>query len=90
MQFEDDQRKPAEKRQWLAFEVDTEGKQVFLVLATQKMLLDAWRFGHKGPLYMDATHGIQRYGLKVVTLHVKTNEHKGERRCMLSSARVPC
>lgn len=52
---------------------------MFLVLATQAMLRDAWRFGHEGPLYMDATHGIQRYGLKVVTLHVKTNEQKGER-----------
>jgi hypothetical protein len=35
------------------------------------MLQDAVKRGHCEPIYMDASHGMQRYWLKVVTVHVK-------------------
>lgn len=77
MQFKNDQLLPAESRKWLACEIDFDGDQVLIVLAADKMLREAWAYGHEGPLYMDATHGLQRYGLKIVTVHVKTDEQKG-------------
>jgi hypothetical protein len=38
------------------------------------MIKDAIARGHKELVYMDASHGMQRYGLKVVTVHVKDVE----------------
>jgi hypothetical protein len=29
-------------------------------------------------MFMDATHGMQQYGFKLVTLHVQNEQHKGE------------
>jgi hypothetical protein len=77
IQWEEDKRKPATERQWLHFEVDKEGKEPLVVLASQEMLQTAIRWGSNQSIYCDATHGMQRYGLKVVTLHVKDNEGKG-------------
>jgi hypothetical protein len=57
--------------------VDKEGKEPLVVLASQEMLQTAIRWGSNQSIYCDATHGMQRYGLKVVTLHVKDNEGKG-------------
>lgn len=77
MQYEEDLLRPPHERQWLHHEVDTEGKQPFFVLANRSMLQDAVRRGHDEPIYMDATHGMQRYGLKVVTVHVRDVEGRG-------------
>jgi hypothetical protein len=41
------------------------------------MLATAVRRGVGQPIYMDATHGLQRYGLKVVTVHIKDEEGSG-------------
>jgi hypothetical protein len=68
-----DLRKEPTKRECFHFEVDQEleGKEPLIILRTQAMLQDAVELGHCEPIYMDASHGMQRYGLKVVTLHVK-------------------
>ena len=41
------------------------------------MIEKAVRHGHKGPMHIDATHGMNDKGLKVVTLHVKDAESRG-------------
>ena len=77
VQWGEDQARAAHERQWLRCEVDEKGEQVLIILATPTMLHKAVRFGHGGPIYMDASHGMQRYGLKVATVHVKDNQSKG-------------
>jgi hypothetical protein len=77
LQWEADLRKEPTKREWLHFEVDQEGKEPLVILGTQAMLQDAVKRGNCEPIYMDASHGMQRYGLKVVTVHVKDIEGKG-------------
>jgi hypothetical protein len=34
--------------------------------------------------HMDATHGLQRYGLKVITVHIKDEESQGVLRMLAS------
>jgi hypothetical protein len=60
--------------QWLLFEVDNEGKKPLVILASQPMIKDAIARGHREP---STWHGIQRYGLKVVTVHAKDVEGGG-------------
>jgi hypothetical protein len=78
MQWNQDLLKDPKEREWLHFEVAEDGVDVLLVLGTDSMIEKAVCHGHKGPLYMDATHGLNDKGLKVVTLHVKDLEGKGE------------
>lgn len=68
---------PKSNQRWLVFEVDSEGKEVLIILCTPEQREWARRHGHKQPVYMDATHGMQRYGLKLVTVHVKDETQKG-------------
>lgn len=77
MQFEEDQGLPAEERKWLDFNVDHDGKEVFALLSTSHMLDTAIERGIDEPVYMDATHGLQAYGLKLVTVHAKDDDGKG-------------
>jgi hypothetical protein len=37
----------------------------------------AVRHGHGRPMFMDATHGLQKYGFKLATLHVQDDQSKG-------------
>jgi hypothetical protein len=78
LQYKKDLEKPKEQRRWLRCEIDDEGKHVFIVLSTPEMVKNAVRFGDGRALYMDATHGCQRYGLKTVTVLVNDHERKGD------------
>lgn len=71
MQYADDLKLPPAERQWLACEISADGFQVIMIICTAEQRAWALLHGHGKPCYMDATHGMQRYGLKVVTLHVK-------------------
>lgn len=75
MQWQNDQALPKEQRQWLHFNEDP--KDPLIVLATRTMLTEAVKRGHGEPSFVDATHGLQRYGLKLVTLLVKTDQGEG-------------
>jgi hypothetical protein len=77
LQFKADQAKQEKDRRWLRCEIGDDGDKVFIVHATKQMVDDAMRFGHGRALYMDATHGLQKYGLKTVTIHVKDHERRG-------------
>ena len=77
VQWEADQRKAAKDQEWLHFEVAQDGVDVLIMLGTDSMIEKAVRHGHQGPLYMDATHGLNDKGLKVVTVHVKDLEGRG-------------
>jgi hypothetical protein len=77
LQWEADLRLEPSKREWLHFEVDEEGKEPLVILGAQAMLRGAVERGHCEPIYMDATHGMQRCVLKVVTVHVKDIEGTG-------------
>jgi hypothetical protein len=68
---------PEEHRVWLRCDIDDDASEVLIVLARQDMLATAVRRGVGQPIYMDATHGLQRYGLKVVTVHIKDDEGSG-------------
>jgi hypothetical protein len=57
---------------------------VLIVLARKDMLETAVRRGVGEPIYMDATHGLQKYGLKVVTVHIKDEESQGVPRLLES------
>jgi hypothetical protein len=77
MQFEADKLVPEEQREWLRCDVSSDASEVVICLATRNMKATAVRRGINEPLYMDATHGLQKYGLKLVTVHVKDEESKG-------------
>lgn len=72
-----DQQLPQEQRTWLRCEIDDDADNVMIVLARKEMLETAVRRGVGEPIYMDATHGLQKYGLKVITVHVKDEESQG-------------
>jgi hypothetical protein len=78
MQYKKDLERPKEQRRWLRCEIADDGNQVFIVLATQEMLKIAAQYGDGRALYMDATHGCQRYGLMTVTVLVKDHERRGD------------
>jgi hypothetical protein len=78
MQFELDQAMPEDKRAWLRCDVGNDGHKVVIVLATRHMIADAVTYGHGRPVYMDATHGLQKYGLKIITMLVKDTGDRGE------------
>lgn len=77
VQWQADQRKEPHAREWLHFEVAEDGVDTLIMLGTNSMIEKAVRHGHQGPLYMDATHGMNDKGMKVVTLHVKDLEGRG-------------
>jgi hypothetical protein len=77
MQFNADKQVPEEHRVWLRCDVDDNAHDVVIVLARRDMLQTAIQRGIGEPIYMDATHGMQKYGLKVVTVHVKGEEFRG-------------
>jgi hypothetical protein len=66
------------KRQWLRCDIDSQAEDVCIVLARRSMLITAVRRGMGEPLFMDATHGLQKYGLKLVTVHVLDEENSGK------------
>jgi hypothetical protein len=78
MQFQEDQVRPSEQRQWLRCDIDSLAEDVCIVLARRDMLTTAVRRGMGEPLFMDATHGLQKYGLKLVTVHVLDEENSGK------------
>lgn len=76
LQYQADKAVPKEQRVWLRCDIDTAGENVVVCLAKRGMIQTAIRRGVGEPMYMDATHGLQKYGLKVVTVHVKDEENK--------------
>jgi hypothetical protein len=77
MQFHEDQVRPSEQRQWMRCDIDSQAEDVCIVLARRSMLITAVCRGMGEPLFMDATHGLQKYGLKLVTVHVFDEENSG-------------
>jgi hypothetical protein len=63
LQFKADKEKSEDDRRWLRCELVDNGDAVFITLATKRMIGNAVRLGHGRALYMDATHGLQKYGL---------------------------
>lgn len=59
------------------FNVDVTGKDVTIIIASPSQKRWAWDLGHGNPIFMDASHGMQRYGLKIVTVHVRNHCGKG-------------
>jgi hypothetical protein len=51
---------------------------VLIVLAGKDMLETTIRRGVCLPIYMDATRGLQKYGLKLITVHIKDEESQGK------------
>jgi hypothetical protein len=86
LQIEADKAKPVQQRQWLRCDIDKDGEDVLVCLAKMDILEIAARRGVGGPVYIDATHGIQKYGLKLTVL-VKDEEGKGQSPlCILDEA----
>jgi hypothetical protein len=81
VQYAKDQTLPHMDRSWLRCEIDDEGHRVVIVLAKPQMRQDAVKYGQGRALYMDATHGLQKYGLKLVTVLVKDHEGRGMAHC---------
>jgi hypothetical protein len=52
------------------------------------MIADAIKYGHDRPLFMDATHGLQKYGLKLVTVLVKDASNRGRHSLSASQGNV--
>ena len=77
LQFQEDKSRPAEQQEWRRCDICKDGVDVVICLSKRSMLETAARRGRGEPLYMDATHGLQKYGLKLVTIHVKDEEDKG-------------
>lgn len=77
VQYREDLGKDEGKRCWLRCDIGTDGDNIVIILATPSMMAAAWEFGQNKPLYMDATHGLQKYGLKLVTIHVKDLQARG-------------
>jgi hypothetical protein len=84
VQYAKDQTLPHMDRSWLRCEIDDEGHRVVIVLAKPQMRQDAVKYGQGRALYMDATHGLQKYGLKLVTVLVKDHEGRGMAHCFTS------
>lgn len=84
MQFAQDQLLPLEEQQWLRCDIDADAQDVCIVLARREMVETAVRRGAGGPIVMDATHGLQKYGLKLVTVHVVDEESSGVCAVLLS------
>lgn len=72
-----EQAVPLLSRKWLRFYTDSEGNDVMLILQHPLQREWAFRFGRGEPLLMDATHGVNRHGLKLITLHVFDGSLKG-------------
>jgi hypothetical protein len=80
MQFKEDQAEPdSRKRCWLRCHISEDTTEVNIHIATPAMRQAAVRLGHHRPMFMDATHGMQQYGFKLVTLHVQNEQSKGVR-----------
>jgi hypothetical protein len=77
VQFREDKTKLENERSWMRCEISEDGSDVKIFLATPRMRKAAVRHGHARPMFMDATHGLQRYGFKLATLHVQDEQQKG-------------
>jgi hypothetical protein len=55
LQLVADQQRDPSNCQWLHFEVNNEGKEPLVILASQSMIKDAVARGHGDPVYMDAS-----------------------------------
>lgn len=75
MQWQDEQRKPVEQRTLL--HVDVASEEPVVVIATPTMLGWAEKYGHKRPLSLDATFGINKYGFNVTTLTAVDGQGRG-------------
>jgi hypothetical protein len=80
MQCHEVQVRPSNQRQWLGCDIDRLAQDVCSVWARKNMLKPAVFRGMGEPLIMDATHGLQRYWLNLVTVHayVLHEENSGE------------
>ena len=90
MQFDVDREKAPESKSWLRCDIAGDGGATPILLASQRMIGDAVKHGHGRALYMDATHGLQRYGLKLVTVLVKDQETRGTCVILASHVIVSC
>lgn len=79
LQFKDDQLLPEKERWYRLCQIGQDGKDVLVILVNSQRMQDLWEFGHRQPMYMDATHGILKYGLKLITVLVKDAKLKGAR-----------
>jgi hypothetical protein len=77
LQFEADMLLRAEERQWLRCDIDPEGNNVAIVIARRDMLQTSIRRGPGEPLVLDATHGLQKYGLRLITGSILDEEGSG-------------
>lgn len=76
VQWELDQKKSPEDRQWLHWEVDEEGREPLAILCTREQR--KWGRELPGePGQMDLTHGLQRYGLKLLSFLCRDVEGRG-------------
>lgn len=77
MQFEADHLLPPEERQWLRCDIDPAASNVAIVIARHDMLQTSIRRGPGEPLFLDATHGLQKYGLRLITGSILDEEGSG-------------
>jgi hypothetical protein len=73
-----------EQRRWLRCDLDSKGNNVLIVLANRNMWETTCRRGNGEPLILDATHGLQRYALKLITAHVVDENFAGTVACTAS------
>lgn len=76
LQYQEDLKRPEAQREFVLCEL--EAGSVALVLTSPYMVNLAIQHGHRGPVMMDATHGMVMYGYKLVTLLVVNDQRKGE------------
>jgi hypothetical protein len=65
------------RRTFLRCEINDKGDEVLIVLAKPYMIKLASDFAHEQRLYMDATHGQQKYEMTLITVLVKDLESHG-------------
>lgn len=75
LQWVNDQALPVDERSYYC--ADLTPGEVCVVLATPAMLEAGIKWGHARPVFMDATHGVIKYGYKLVTLLVMDDHNKG-------------
>lgn len=75
LQWQRDQTLRVDERSWLHANL-TPGA-VCVVISTPAMLGAAIKWGSARPVFMDATHGVIKYGYKLVTLLVMDDHGKG-------------
>jgi hypothetical protein len=56
---------------WLRCKISKDGYELLLCLSRQDLLRTAIRWGDGSLLHVDTTHGCQKYGPKLILVHVK-------------------